>query len=148
MLSPLTMHPMHPGKRQSRLKAAPSGLPGVETMIPLLLSLVKEKRITLASLIDKICHRPCEILGIPSAGLDKGQRIDFALYPAEPVRIDPDMLHSRAGWTPFEGYPAIFPEMVVMGGEIVYKSEEFTRGFPQWYPGPGYGSRVTVPENK
>ncbi|HVP93889.1 MAG TPA: dihydroorotase [Methanoregulaceae archaeon] len=119
---------------------APSGLPGVETMIPLLLAQVKEKQMSIASLIEKTSHRPCEILGIPSAGLDRGQRMDFALYPADPVRIDPDMLHSRAGWTPFEGHPAIFPEIVVMGGEIVYKSGEFIPGSPRWYPGPGYRS--------
>ena len=37
----------------------PSGLPGVETMYPAVIVIGKEKRITLASLIDKICHRPC-----------------------------------------------------------------------------------------
>ncbi len=117
---------------------APSGMPGVETMIPMLLAYVKEKKMDLGPLIEKTCIRPCEILGIPPAGLDKGMRTDFALYPADPVRVDPEMLHSRAGWSPFEGRSAIFPEIVVMNGEVVYRSGEFTPGLPRWYPGPGF----------
>jgi dihydroorotase len=117
---------------------APSGLPGVETMIPVLLAYVKENKMDLVQMIDKICNRPCEILGIPPAGLGKGMRTDFALYPANPVRVDPDMLHSRAGWSPFEGHCAIFPEIVVMNGGIVYQSGEFFPGSPRWFPGPGF----------
>jgi dihydroorotase len=131
-------HAPHTSREKSvPFSEAPSGVPGVETMIPLLLAFVRAKRTDPASLIEKTCIRPCEILGIPPAGLDKGQRTDFALYPAEPVGIDPDMLHSRAGWSPFEGYPAIFPEIVVMGGEVVYASGEFIPASPRWYPGPG-----------
>ena len=126
---------------------APSGLPGVETMIPVLLAYVKEKKMDLAQLIEKICNRPCEILGIPPAGLNKRARTDFALYPPEAVSVDPDMLHSRAGWSPFEGHPAIFPEIVVMSGEIVYQSGEFTKISPRWYPGPGFCD-VKVTGNK
>jgi dihydroorotase len=117
---------------------APSGMPGVETMIPVLLAYVRERKMDLGKLIEKTCTRPCEILGIPPAGWDKGTRTDFALYPSTPVRIDPDMLHSRAGWSPFEGHYAIFPELVVMNGGIVYQSGEYFPGSPRWYPGPGF----------
>jgi dihydroorotase len=126
---------------------APSGMPGVETMIPVLLAYVREKKMDLGKLIEKTCTRPCEILGIPAAGWDKGRRTDFALYPSTPVRVDPDMLHSRAGWSPFEGRPAMFPEIVVMNGEVVYQSGVFTPGSPRWYPGPGWCDS-NVPENK
>jgi dihydroorotase len=117
---------------------AQSGIPGVETMMPLLLAEVKSRGFSLQSLIDKTSTRPCRILGVPETGTGPGQRADFALYPSDPVPVNPDSLHSRAGWTPFEGYPAIFPGIVVMGGRIVLNRGEFFEGRPAWYPGRGY----------
>jgi dihydroorotase len=118
--------------------SAPSGVPGVETMVPLLLAEAVEGRISLASIIEKTVCSPSEILGISPAGFTVGNRADFALYKkkAEPIRAD--MLHSRCGWTPFEGKMAVFPETVIMGGEVVYCGREFFPSGPLWFPGRGY----------
>jgi dihydroorotase len=120
---------------------APSGVPGVETMIPLLLAAVLEKTITLPEVIAKTSSNPAGILGIPQAGFAPGCRGDFALFKKEAVRIDPDNLHSRCGWTPFEGRPGIFPSSVIMDGTVVYEDGEFFRGNPVWLPGKGYFPR-------
>ena len=117
---------------------APSGIPGVETMVPLLLAEVQRRKLPVSSLIEKVSRRPCEILGVPPAGFQPGERADFALYPRETTRLDPRELHSRAGWTPFAGLPAIFPELVVMEGRIVFQNGEFFNPGPRWYPGRGY----------
>ena len=120
---------------------APSGVPGVETMVPLLLARVLEGKISLASVIEKTSLSPAAILGIPRAGFSVGDRADFAIYSREPCRITADRLHSRCGWTPFEGMPAVFPGLVVMGGCVVYRDGEFSHGQPSWFPGRGYVSR-------
>ncbi|MEI7433017.1 MAG: dihydroorotase [Methanomicrobiales archaeon] len=117
---------------------APSGIPGVETMVPLLLAEVRRRNLPVSSLVEKVSRRPCEILGIPPAGFQTGERSDFALYSQEITRIDPGELHSRAGWTPFTGMQAIFPELVIMEGKIVYHNGEFFNGGSRWYPGRGY----------
>ncbi len=117
---------------------APSGIPGVETMVPLLLPEVQRRKHPVSSLIDKVSTRPCEVLGIPPAGFHPGERADFALYPRTITRVDPDELHSRAGWTPFAGLPAIFPELVVMEGGIIYRGGEFFNTVGRWFPGKGY----------
>jgi len=117
---------------------APSGIPGVETMVPLLLAEVQRRKLPVSSLVEKVSRRPCEILGIPPAGIHPGERADFALYPGEITRVEPGDLHSRAGWTPFAGRPAIFPELVVMGGRIIYHNGEFYNPCSRWYPGKGY----------
>jgi dihydroorotase len=67
--------------------AAPSGVPGVETMLPLLLAEVLEKRIDLADLIRKTSITPSLLMGIPPAGFAPGDRADFALYRKEPVPV-------------------------------------------------------------
>ncbi|HEU17583.1 MAG TPA: dihydroorotase [Methanolinea sp.] len=124
-------------KGQSFQKA-PSGIPGVETMVPLLVAEVRKGRIDLVSLIEKTSYRPCDILGIPRAGFSPGDRADFAVYPETMTKIAPELLHSKAGWTPFEGYDAVFPEIVVVDGRIRYREGEFFRGVSGWYGGRGY----------
>ena len=117
---------------------APSGIPGVETMVPLLLAQVIAKKIDLASVIDKTSYTPARLLGIPRAGFEIGDRADFAIYSKKPEPIRGESLHSRCGWTPFEGHKAIFPNMVVMNGSVTYFGGEFTRQEPTWFAGKGY----------
>ena len=117
---------------------APSGLPGVETMIPLLMNEVRKGTITLSSLIEKISVAPCRVLGIPPAGFAEGERHDFALYPMQAEVIRSENLHSRCGWTPYEGMEGVFPALVIQNGEIAYYQSEYS-GIPGCYlAGRGY----------
>jgi dihydroorotase len=129
-------HTVH--DKEQPFSEAPAGIPGVETMVPLVLAACRRRNISLQSLVEKTCYNPARILGIPRAGFLVGDRADFAIYPRHESRVIADDLHSRAGWTPFEGMPAIFPETVVMAGEIVYRNGEFERGRPRWFMGRGY----------
>jgi len=117
---------------------APSGIPGVETMVPLLMAAVLEKRIPLADVIRKTSQAPAELLGIPCAGFGPGDRADFALYSRNASPIDPDLLHSRCVFSPFAGLPAVFPHTVILGGEVVYEEGEYSPVSPRWFAGKGY----------
>ena len=111
-------------EKQVAFSDAPSGLPGVETMIPLLMAQVLKGKCSLGSLVEKTSTRPAAILGISQAGLFPGARADFAIFGRDPVRIDPDNLHTKALWTPFEGFDAVFPRTVIMGGvPVLHKGE-------------------------
>jgi dihydroorotase len=125
-------------EKQEEFSRAPSGLPGVETMVPLLLAAVLEKKIPLPDVIAKTSINPAAILGIPPAGFTPGCRGDFAIYPKEAIPVDPDTLHSRCGWTPFAGHRAVFPLHVIMGGAVVYEGGEFSYAHPTWIPGKGF----------
>ena len=130
-----------PHTREEKLQDfphAPSGIPGVETMVPLLLAQVLLKKIDLASVIDKTSYAPARLLGISRAGFEIGDRADFAIYSKKPEIIKAESLHSRCGWTPFEGHKAIFPNMVVMNGSIAYLGGEFSRQQPTWFAGKGF----------
>lgn len=120
---------------------APSGVPGAETTLPLLLAAVLEKRFSLPDVIAKTSSNPSAILGVPPAGFAPGCRADFALFKKEAVRIEADNLHSRCGWTPFEGMMGVFPSQVVMDGKVVYNEGEFFRATPSWISGKGYFPR-------
>ncbi|WP_292521152.1 dihydroorotase family protein [Methanoculleus sp.] len=121
--------------------AAPSGIPGVETMVPLLMAAHRRGQITLSSVIEKTAWRPAAILGILRAGFEPGDRADFALYPDEVTRIDPSSLHAKCGWSPFEGFDAVFPEVVIVHGERAYTCGEYGEACPAWYPGQGFLSQ-------
>ena len=117
---------------------APSGIPGVGTMIPLFLALVYGKKISLKSLIDKATINPARILHMNGPGFEPGMRGDFALYPKTIEKIDTERLHSLAGWTPYEGMDAVFPVKTILGGMVVYSDGFFFKGDPQWIAGEGY----------
>lgn len=117
---------------------APSGVPGVETMLPLLMAEVVAGRLTLASVVEKTVVNPARILGITPAGFKPGKRADFALYPKEPTPIDPDALHTKCTWTPFEGMAAVFPKTVIMDGAAVVQDGEYLGTEGTWIPGKGY----------
>ena len=125
-------------EKEVAFEAAPSGIPGVETMLPLLVAAFREGKIDLLSLIAKTSWRPSELLGIPKAGYDPGDRADFALFGTRCSPIAAEDLHSRAGFTPFEGIPAVFPETVIQSGKVAFSGGEFFPASPRWYAGRGY----------
>jgi dihydroorotase len=125
-------------EKEQPFALAPSGIPGVETMVPLLMAEVLKRKISLQDVILKTSANPASLLGIPPAGFSPGDRGDFALYPESAATIDPDQLHSKCGWTPFEGLPAVFPRCVVLGGMVVYEDGEFSPGDPSWLAGKGF----------
>jgi dihydroorotase len=107
-------------------------------MLPLLVAASRSGSLTQNSLITKTSWRPAELLGIKKAGYSPGDRADFAIFGKRSSPICADDLHSRAGWTPFEGIPAVFPEFVILSGKIAYRDGEFFPASPRWYAGRGY----------
>jgi dihydroorotase len=133
-------------EKAQAFSSAPSGVPGVETMVPLLMGEILEKRLMLPDVIKKTSTTPAALLGIPAAGFMPGDRADFAIYPKESVTITADSLHSRCGWTPFEGFRAVFPKTVIRDGTVVYEDGEFTRTPPTWFAGRGYRKGPVPPK--
>jgi dihydroorotase len=130
--------PHAPEEKAAPFAEAPSGLPGVETMVPLLLARALDGALSLERLIELTSAGPARVLGIRPAGFSPGDRADFAIFPhtAEPVRAS--RLHAKCGWTPFEGMPAVFPELVIIGGEIAYDRGRFSDLPGSWVSGKGY----------
>jgi dihydroorotase len=99
---------------------APSGLPGVETMYPLLLTAIKKEQITLATLLTLLCKRPAQLMNLSKGKIEVGRDADFIVVDMKKTEtITSEKLHSKCGWTPFEGFQGIFPSMVFIRGEKV-----------------------------
>ncbi len=125
--------PHLPEEKKDDIWDAPAGVPGVETMLPLMLVAVKSNLITLDRLVNAISIRPAEIFGLKTKGrIEPGRDADLVLVDPRSARaIKADRLHSRADWTPYEGKEAIFPQMTILRGCVIYDGE------PEVRPGKG-----------
>jgi carbamoyl-phosphate synthase/aspartate carbamoyltransferase/dihydroorotase len=109
----------------------PPGFPGLETALALYLELVRQNLISVAGLIERSVRNPTRIFGLPD-------------QPDTWIEVDPDeewvargtRMHTRAGWTPFEGR--------TMRGRV---QRVVLRGVQVYYDGtvlaaPGFGRDV------
>ena len=102
---------------------APSGVPGVETALPLLLARAAAGELSYERVRDLTAKNPAEVFDVPNKGtIAEGMDADLVLVnPDRPREIRGEDLHSKCGWTPFEGMEGVFPELTVVRGEIVYE---------------------------
>ncbi len=83
----------------------PSGMPGVQTLLPLMLNHVSEGRLSLLRLTDLLCEGPNRLFGIVGKGrLAVGYDADVTLVDLAASReITDDWVAAKCGWTPFAG---------------------------------------------
>jgi dihydroorotase len=114
-------------EKEATLWDAPSGVPGVETMLPLLLEEARQGNLSYERVRDLIAATPADVFDLPRKGrIEEGRDADLVLFDPEAAReIRGDDLHSNCGWTPFEGRQAVFPEMTLVRGEVVYEDGAF-----------------------
>lgn len=107
----------------------PSGTPGVQTLIPIMLNHVHEGRLSYERLVDLMAYGPYKIHKIKNKCLiRKGFNADFTV-------IDPKAEHiisnaeqaSKSGWTPYDGKKVVgFPTMTIIGGKTIMRDGEIT----------------------
>ncbi|WP_277554794.1 dihydroorotase [Halobaculum limi] len=109
-------------EKDASIWEAPSGVPGVETMLPLLLNEVREGTLSLERVRDLVAANPAEIFDVDGKGqVAEGNDADLVLVDLDAVtEIRGDALHSKCGWTPFEGRKAVFPEVTLVRGHVAY----------------------------
>jgi len=85
--------------------ATPSGMPGVQTLLPLMLNHVAEGRLTLQHLIELTSAGPQRVFGLRNKGrIALGYDADFTIVDLKARwTIEESWLASRCGWSPFTG---------------------------------------------
>lgn len=102
---------------------APSGMPGVETALPLMLTQMRAGRCTLAQIQQWMCSGPAAAYGIPNKGRIAPQYdADLTLVDMDTARtVRNDELYTKAGWSPYAGWDLVgWPIYTIVGGDIVY----------------------------
>jgi dihydroorotase len=85
--------------------ATPSGMPGVQTLVPIMLDHVNSSRLSLARFVDLTSAGPQRIFGIAGKGrIAVGYDADLTMVDLKKERvIANNWVASKAGWTPFAG---------------------------------------------
>lgn len=106
---------------------APSGVPGVETALPLLLEEARKDRLSYERIRDLTSANPARVFDLPRKGrIEAGRDADLVLVNPDASReILGENLHSKCDWTPFEGRQGVFPLWTMVRGSIVYENGEF-----------------------
>jgi dihydroorotase len=105
-----------PHTREEKAKsypATPSGMTGVQTLVPIMLNHVAASRLTLARLVDLTSAGPARLFGIAGKGrIAAGYDADLTIVDLRRRQeITNAWIASRAGWTPYDG-------MVVTGWPV------------------------------
>ncbi len=109
-------------KNNSYFKA-PSGGPMVQHSLVAMIEFVKQGKISVEKVVDKMCHKPAELFHIEKRGfLRKGYYADIVLVdPETSWEVKKSNLLYKCGWSPMEGQ--VFSSAVrktFVNGEIVY----------------------------
>jgi carbamoyl-phosphate synthase/aspartate carbamoyltransferase/dihydroorotase len=92
-----TDHAPH-ARAEKEGETPPPGVPGLETMLPLMLTAVAEGRLTIERLTELTYESPRRIFGLPPQS-DTWVEVD----PHARYTLSDEELHTKCGWTPFAG---------------------------------------------
>jgi dihydroorotase (multifunctional complex type) len=108
-----------------------AGVPGLETMLPLMLTEIHKNRLTLERLIHLLCEKPAEIFGLADRGrLEEGKTADLTVVDFNrKYRIDASKFESKAKFSPFDKWDVqgktvrtfVCGALVMEDGEILAK---------------------------
>lgn len=123
---------------------SPSGMPGVQTLLPLMLDHVNAGRLSLLRLVDLTSAGPARIYGIAGKGrIARGFDADFSVVDLKRRwRIEESWLRSRCGWSPFTGMEVTgYPAMTVLRGRFSMRDGELLG-----HPGQPVRFQETLPQ--
>ncbi|MDX5346843.1 MAG: dihydroorotase [Hymenobacteraceae bacterium] len=92
-------------KNAGSYKKTPSGVPLVQHSLQMMLEFVKEGKLTLEKMVEKMSHAPAILFNIRERGyIREGYWADLVLVdPAKPYTVSKDNIYYKCNWSPFEG---------------------------------------------
>ena len=111
--------------KQKEYPDSPSGMPGVQTLLPVMLNHINEGRLKLDQLVKLLCENPTNIFGIQNKGfINKSFDADFTIIDLNKViEIKNEKIESKCGWSPFDGYKFKgTPVATIINGKIKMKN--------------------------
>jgi dihydroorotase len=103
------------------------GVPGLETTLPLMLTMVRKNKISLARVLQLLSEKPAEIFSLNDRGaLAQGNKADLVIVDFNrKFRIDASKFHSKAKYSPFDGWEVRGrPVKTYVNGVLVMDDQE------------------------
>jgi len=126
-----TDHAPRPREEKERpYPASPSGMPGVQTLVPVMLTHVNAGRLSLRRFVELTSAGPQRVFGIANKGrIAEGYDADFTLVDmARRETITEDWNQAKCGWTQFEGFEATgWPVGTIVRGQSIMRDGELLK---------------------
>lgn len=121
-------HAPHTIEEKSRAYPnSPSGMPGVQTLLPIMLNHVHQQKLSLSQLTELMTTGPIEVFGLLNKGrILPGYDADFTIVDLnKQVTLSNQMMATKCRWTPFDGMKVTgFPIMTIINGQIIMRDGE------------------------
>lgn len=123
-------HAPHTREEKERpYPTSPSGVPGVQTLLPIMLNHVHQNHLSLVRFVEMVTENPRRVFGIKNKGrLQEGFDADITLVDLKKNRvIDNSWIASRCGWTPFHGMTVTgWMTHTILSGQVVMQDDQIT----------------------
>lgn len=106
---------------------SPSGMPGVETILPVLLTFCAQGKLSYEKLVAMFCENPAKLYGMQGKGhLQVGFDADLTLVDLKQSWVvDESQLQSKCGWSPYHGETLTGKvQSVYLGGKLALADGE------------------------
>ncbi|MEO1657251.1 MAG: dihydroorotase [Pseudomonadota bacterium] len=124
-------HAPHTKEEKSKTyPESPSGTPGVQTMVPVMLTHVANGKLTLQRFVELTSAGPQRVFGMATKGrIAEGYDADFTVVDLKRKEtITEAWSASKCGWTPYDGFEATgWPLATVVRGRFVMRDGEITQ---------------------
>lgn len=114
--------PLSRDRKSGPYEQMPPGLPGVDTLLALLIGAVKNGRLGLEQVVQMCSEAPARLFGLTNKGrIEVGADADLLLVrEGQTRRLKPAPTASGVSWSPFLGREVgLLPEVVVARGQVV-----------------------------
>lgn len=122
-----------PHTLQEKAKAypdSPSGFPGVQTTVPLMLNFVNQGKLPLTRFVELMAENPKRLWNIKGKGrIEIGADADFTIVDMKQEKVlENKWIKSKCGYTPFDGMKLKgWPKAVILNGEVVLQDDEILK---------------------
>ncbi len=109
---------------------SPSGVPGVQTLVPLMLDHVSRGNFSLERFVTMVSENPRRLLQVKNKGrIEVGFDADFTVVDLEKkVTIKNEWIASKCGWTPYDGMKVTgWPTQVYLKGHLAMSDDQILR---------------------
>ena len=106
---------------------ASSGIIGFESLLPLTLKLIKDKKLPLTNLVKLLSYNPSKILNLNVGTLKKGSPADLVVFdPNKKIKLSSELIKSKSNNYQYENLNAEGKVMLTIAdGKIIYNARSF-----------------------
>ncbi len=108
---------------------SPSGMTGVQTLLPVMLDFVNKGKLSIFDLVRLACENPAKIYNVANKGrIEIGYDADLVIVDMnKEFRISNDWIHSKSKWTPYDGIKIKgMPIYTIINGKVAMEENEIS----------------------